>query len=140
MSDKYNDDIIEEEIQNEDDDNKYEPEKFCTLCRRSEKQAGKMIDLPNNIHICSDCMQKSFDAMNSGQIDYSQLMNMPGVQVMNMADLENMIPKQQKVKKKKEGEERTPLVDINNLPAPHKIKAKLDEYVVGQEYAKKQCL
>ena len=40
--------------------------------------------------------------MNSGQIDYSQLMNMPGVQVMNMADLENMIPKQQKVKKKKE--------------------------------------
>ena len=64
-------------------------------------------------------------------------MNMPGVQVMNMADLENMIPKQQKVKKKKEGEERTPLVDINNLPAPHKIKAKLDEYVVGQEYAKK---
>ena len=75
--------------------------------------------------------------MNSGQIDYSQLMNMPGVQVMNMADLENMIPKQQKVKKKKEGEERTPLVDINNLPAPHKIKAKLDEYVVGQEYAKK---
>ena len=47
MSDKYNDDIIEEEIQNEDDDNKYESEKFCTLCRRSEKQAGKMIDLPN---------------------------------------------------------------------------------------------
>ena len=61
MSDKYNDDIIEEEIQNEDDDNKYEPEKFCTLCRRSEKQAGKMINLPNNIHICSDCMQKSLD-------------------------------------------------------------------------------
>ena len=96
-----------------------------------------MIELPNHICVCNDCMQKSFDAMNSGQIDYSQLMNMPGVQVMNMADLENMIPKQQKVKKKKEGEERTPLVDINNLPAPHKIKAKLDEYVVGQEYAKK---
>ena len=40
-------------------------------------------------------------------------------------------------KKKKEGEEYKPLVDIRNLPAPHKIKAKLDEYVVGQEYAKK---
>ena len=41
------------------------------------------------------------------------------------------------MKKKKEGEEATPLVDIHNLPAPHKIKASLDEYVVGQEYAKK---
>ena len=119
----------------EDSDDDYE--KICFICRRPESVAGKMIELPNHICVCNDCMQKSFDAMNSGQIDYSQLMNMPGVQVMNMADLENMIPKQQKVKKKKEGEERTLLVDINNLPAPHKIKAKLDEYVVGQEYAKK---
>ena len=83
MSDKYNDDIIDEEIQNEDDDNKYEPEKFCTLCRRSEKQAGKMIDLPNNIHICSDCMQKSFDSMNqqmsSSNFNYNDLFNMPNI-------------------------------------------------------------
>ena len=112
-------------------------EKVCFICRRPESVAGKMIELPNNVCVCNDCMQKSFDAMNSGQIDYSQLMNMPGIQIMNMSDLENMIPKQQKVKRKKEGEARTPLVDIHNLPAPHKIKAKLDEYVVGQEYAKK---
>ena len=64
-------------------------------------------------------------------------MNIPGVQVFNMSDMEQSIPKQQKIKKKKEGEEYKPLVDIRNLPAPHKIKAKLDEYVVGQEYAKK---
>ncbi|MBM6948491.1 ATP-dependent Clp protease ATP-binding subunit ClpX [Mordavella massiliensis] len=112
-------------------------EKFCSICHRPESVTGKLIDLPNNISVCSDCMQKSFDAMTSGRIDYSKLMNIPGVQIFNMSDLENAAPKQQKIKKKKEGEERTPLIDIKNIPAPHKIKARLDEYVVGQEYAKK---
>jgi ATP-dependent Clp protease ATP-binding subunit ClpX len=116
-----------------------EYEKICFVCRRPETATGKMIDLPNGISICSDCMQKSFDAMMNGQVDYSQLMNMniPGVQIFNMADMEQNVPKKQKIKKKKEGEERKPLIDIRNIPAPHKIKGKLDEYVVGQEYAKK---
>ena len=114
-----------------------EYEKICFICHRPESIAGKMIDLPNNICVCGDCMQKSFDAMKGGQIDYSQLLNMPGVHFMNMSDLEQSIPKQQKVKKKKEGEERKPLIDIRNIPVPHRIKASLDEYVVGQEYAKK---
>ena len=114
-----------------------EYEKVCFVCRRPESVAGKMVDLPNGISVCSDCMQKSFDAMTNGQIDLSQLMNMPGVQIVNMADMEQSIPKKQKIKKKKEGEARQPLIDIRNIPAPHKIKARLDEYVVGQEYAKK---
>ena len=29
------------------------------------------------------------------------------------------------------------MINIKDIPAPHKIKAKLDDYVVGQEYAKK---
>ena len=41
-----------------------------------------------------------------------------------------------KVKKKKEGE-YTPLLKLKDIPAPHKIKEMLDEYVVGQEQAKK---
>ena len=112
-------------------------EKICSVCHRPESVAGKMIDLPGGFSVCSDCMQRSFDAMKNGQIDYSQLLNMPGVHFMNMADLEQAIPKQQKIKKKKEGEEHKPLIDIRKIPAPHKIKASLDEYVVGQEYAKK---
>ena len=96
-----------------------------------------MIDLPNNITVCPDCMQKSFDAMTSGSIDLNRLMNMPGVQFLNMSDLENLQPKPQKIKKKKEKPKEFHQLDIKNIPAPHKIKARLDEYVVGQEYAKK---
>ena len=140
MSDKYNDDIIEEEIQNEDDDNKYESEKFCTLCRRSEKQAGKMIDLPNNIHICSDCMQKSFDSMNqqmsSSNFNYNDFFNMPNISMIDLSSLQN--PTQhQKVKPKKKEKKAEPVLDLKKIPAPHKIKATLDEYVIGQEHAKK---
>ncbi len=33
--------------------------------------------------------------------------------------------------------EKEAVIDIKKIPAPHKIKATLDEYVIGQEYAKK---
>lgn len=135
------DEVKEENVENVTEDDKKEDdgyEKYCMLCRRPESIAGKMIEMPNHINICSDCMQKSFDVMNSGQLDLSKLMNMPGVQVFNVSDLDNMIPKQQKVKQKKPKEKKEePVLDIRKMPAPHKIKASLDEYVVGQEYAKK---
>ena len=117
------------------DDDGYE--KICFICHRPESVTGKMIDLPNNITVCPDCMQRSFDAMTNGSVDLNRLMNMPGVQFFNMSDLENLQPKQQKIKKKKEKPKEFHKLDIKNIPAPHKIKAKLDEYVVGQEYAKK---
>ena len=70
MSENYNDDeIIDSSEDTEKKRNK--SEKFCFLCRRPESKAGPMIELPNNIHICTDCMQKSFDAMSNGPIDYS---------------------------------------------------------------------
>ena len=112
-------------------------EKICFICHRPESVTGKMIELPNNITVCPDCMQRSFDAMNNGSIDISRLMNMPGVQFLNMSDLENLQPKPQKIKKKKEKPKEFHQLNIKDIPAPHKIKARLDEYVVGQEYAKK---
>lgn len=124
--------VKEEKKENE------EYEKFCFMCHRPESVAGKMIDLPNDICVCSDCMQKSFDMMNNNKFDLSQLMNMPGVQFLNLSDMENMIPKRQQVKKKKPEEKKAePVFNIRDIPAPHKIKAQLDDYVIGQEYAKK---
>ena len=131
---KVDDKDVVVEDQKKDDD---EYEKVCFICHRPESQTGKMMDLPNHISVCPDCMQKSFDMMSGGQMDYSQLLNMPGVQMFSVDDIENVIPKKQKIKKKKEGEARKPILDIKDIPAPHKIKAKLDDFVVGQEYAKK---
>ena len=96
-----------------------------------------MIDLPNHITVCPDCMQRSFDAMSSSPLDLGKMMNMPGVQFLNLSDLEGMQPEAKKIKKKKEKPKEFPELDIKNIPAPHKIKARLDEYVVGQERAKK---
>ena len=125
------------EVTAHSDDEEDGYEKYCLICHRPESSAGKMVDLPNHITVCSDCMQKSFDAMTNGSVDYSKLMNMPGVQFLNLSDLESSVPKSQKIKKKKEKPKSFRTLDIKEIPAPHKIKAQLDEYVVGQEYAKK---
>ena len=65
--------------------------------------------------------------------------SMPNISMINLSDLQNSIPNSQKLKKKKEKKEpkKAPVLDIHSIPAPHKIKASLDEYVVGQEHAKK---
>ena len=142
MADKYEDEILEGEVSDDDDqeENKKEPEKYCTLCHRAESQVGKMIDLPNNIHICPDCMQRSFDSMNqqmqTGNFNYGDLLNMPNVSMIDLSSLQNQMGQRKKPKKKK-AEKKEPVLDLKKIPAPHKIKATLDEYVIGQEYAKK---
>ena len=62
---------------------------------------------------------------------------MPNISMINLSDLQDHIPQKQKIRKKKSKEEAKPTFDLKSVPAPHKIKAKLDEYVIGQDYAKK---
>ena len=127
-----------------DDTNKTnEYEDICYICRRPESVAGKMIHIQQGICICNDCMQKTFDTMNTGGFNMGDIMNMnmgkmPNISMINLSDLQGGIPQSQKIKKKKPKEKKEEAVlDIHSIPAPHKIKASLDEYVVGQEHAKK---
>lgn len=62
---------------------------------------------------------------------------LPNIRFVNLADLQGDFRGQKKLKKRKPGEKKDVGFDIKKIPAPHKIKAMLDEYVVGQEYAKK---
>ncbi len=149
MSENHKDDKIEETADLEEvnasetrsggegdsskEDNTYE--KVCVMCHRTESKAGKMIDLPGGMTICPDCMQKSFNAMSN--MDLSNLQNIPGISFINLNDYQAQMPKQQKIKKKKKEQEPKKEFDIHSIPAPHKIKASLDDYVIGQEHAKK---
>ena len=117
-------------------------EKICYICRRTESKAGKMISMPGGLYVCPDCMQKTFDAINNNDIDYNEIMK--GIPNMGMFGGFNMmgndIPDRQKVKKKKEkakDDKKEASLDLKKLPAPHEIKHMLDEYVIGQDYAKK---
>ncbi len=166
MADKYDQDGKQEEMTDTaqekadqknggdtSDHNNSEYEDVCFVCRRPESKAGKMFKLPNNICVCDDCMHKTMDAVS--QFDYQGMLGdpqfqkdmdnvlkgggMPNIRFVNIADLqgEGGIPNKQKIKKKKKQEQSQPVLNIRDIPAPHKIKASLDEYVVGQEHAKK---
>ncbi len=119
-----------------------EYEKICYVCRRPESKAGPMITMPGGMNFCHDCMQKAFDTVTQSGLDLSQLQNMPYMN-MNLSDFSNLqnlnteIPKKNKVKKKSQDKEAKKEFSIKDIPAPHVIKSKLDQYVIGQEQAKK---
>ncbi len=146
MSDKEFINEETEEITNrKDGSSEDEYEKICYVCRRPESKAGKMIDMPGGICVCTDCLQKSFNSVqnmgmnvNISEEELKELLKMPGIHMMTSDDFRKDIPNKQKIKKKKNEEKKeAPVIDINKIPAPHLIKEKLDDYVIGQDYAKK---
>ncbi len=137
---------IDQEKKSPEEENKDEDfEKVCFLCHRTESQAGKMISLPGGITVCADCMQKSFNAMDNPEIrnmlnlqNFTGMKGFPDMGMFNMDILKDVMQSPKGVKKPKKEEKKPKAVfDIRSLPAPHRIKAALDDYVIGQEYAKK---
>lgn len=120
-------------------ENRNDYEDVCAMCFRPESKAGRMIHLPNmdRMCICIDCMERSFKMMENSSMNYNDLL-----QGFNIQDLfqGGQIPPQMNVSEKQQPKKKTetgPIVDIQHIPAPHKIKDRLDEYVIGQEHAKK---
>ncbi len=125
----------------EDDDDEYE--KICMLCRRPESKVKNMIQMPDHTYICSDCAQKTLEPFMGGELDLTKLFESvpPNISMVQFTGPGfGDIPQSQKLKKKKpiEKKKQLPLTErLKNIPAPHKIKGQLDDYVVGQEQAKK---
>ena len=140
MDDKEKDRLEREDKNLSSTNGEEEYEKICYVCRRPESKAGPMITMPGNMYLCHDCMQKAFDSVTNGSLDWSKIQNMPYMN-LNFSDLKNMnipengIPQRQKIKKP--SDKKKVDFELKDIPAPHVIKQKLDEYVIGQDQAKK---
>ncbi len=137
---------------NDKDDKNNNYEKICYMCRRPESKTGTMISMPGGIDICPDCIQKTFNSMQS--MDMSKLTNMSKI---NMDDLKNVdlgsftipnmnlnpIPERARVKKRDERDmsravaplkqvEDAILIDSSDLNI-EEVVDKMLAYCVGSE-------
>ena len=148
------DEVIEEvttqdkdKSENDKKDDK-KPTEYCYMCRRPDSLAGPLIKMAPGMSVCRDCMQRTFDTMGSfgfGGGDNSKsnidMNKIPNISFLNLGNIFGDGPKVKNAHgsatAKSEEKKEKPAIDINNIIPPHKIKAMLDEYVVGQDYAKK---
>ena len=82
---------------------------FCSFCGRLRQEVNKLIEGPDGILICDECVEMCHKIMHDEDIDV--------------------------VSDKTNGTKE--LIETKELPSPEKIKNVLDQYVIGQEEAKK---
>lgn len=87
-------------------------EKRCSFCGRSDTETDLLIGGYNNTYICGDCVSQI-------QTIIAETVGTPS---------KGSTPRQGK---------KEPTLSLSTLPRPTEIKAHLDEYVVGQEDAKR---
>ena len=137
------DDGLQDGADDDDPDNTRQFER-CIMCGRSGKDAGNLIHMPGGLTLCRDCMQKSMDMISQQDFSNLDLSNLPfNVRMIDLTKLgQPPLPGQpgqaeKPAKKKKEKKKEEPALTLKDIPAPHILKGWLDDYVIGQEKAKK---
>ncbi|HAC64221.1 MAG TPA: ATP-dependent Clp protease ATP-binding subunit ClpX [Cyanothece sp. UBA12306] len=101
---------------------KYDSHLKCSFCGKSQEQVRKLIAGPG-VYICDECVELCNEILDE------ELMDAPtAVAGGGTSKVEDSRPK------RRAGHER---LSFNEIPKPREIKNYLDEYVIGQEEAKK---
>ena len=87
----------------EDDDDDYEL--VCMICHRPESKAGKILTMPGNLNICTDCMQKMFNTAE--QFGLPEMDGFPGFVTKMEIPIQQM-PKNAKLTDSTERRENLP--------------------------------
>ena len=95
---------------------------FCSFCGRYKDEVGKLIAGPNGIFICEDCI----DICNKIILE----------DLIEEEDLEDILIEEENAGKKK-AKANKELIENTELPTPDQIRKILDEYVIGQDDAKR---
>ena len=102
--------------------------KTCNFCGRNEHET-KLLITGINGYICEDCAQQAFQiVMQQGLADPMPFMNMLQEQQQE---------RQQAAEKQKPDAKGKKKFNAKNVPKPMEIKAYLDQYIIGQEEAKR---
>ncbi len=101
---------------------KYDSHLKCSFCGKSQEQVRKLIAGPG-VYICDECVELCNDILDEELLDPPAAVSVGG---------DSGAKAQQKNPKKP----RKPIA-LEELPKPLQIKEYLDEYVIGQDEAKK---
>lgn len=102
---------------------KYDSHLKCSFCGKSQEQVRKLIAGPG-VYICDECVELCNEILEE------ELMPSNRSQPSHSAVKSNPRPS------KKTSSTRKPL-SLSKLPKPKEIKELLDQYVIGQDEAKK---
>jgi ATP-dependent Clp protease ATP-binding subunit ClpX len=99
---------------------KYDSHLKCSFCGKSQEQVRKLIAGPG-VYICDECVDLCNEILDEELSDV-------------YAGAAQAVPQRQDAPEKRK---RSSGISLNQLPKPREIKKYLDDYVIGQDEAKK---